>query len=48
MVRNLVNEKQQAGEYVVRFGGSDLPAGIYLVRLLAGEQKETVKMVVMR
>jgi hypothetical protein len=48
MVRNLVNERQRAGEYVVRFGGSDLPAGIYLVRLQAGERLETMKMAVMR
>jgi predicted outer membrane repeat protein len=47
-VRKLVHEKQQAGEYVVRLRGSDLPAGIYLVRLQAGEVVETVKALVLR
>jgi len=47
-IRTLVNEKKVAGEYIVQFEGSDLPAGIYLVRLQAGEQVETAKMIVMR
>jgi len=47
-IRMLVDEMQKPGEYSVRFDGSDLPAGIYLVRLQAGTRIETTKLVVMR
>ena len=45
-IRILVNEKQDAGKYTVQFNGSDLPAGIYLVRLQAGAQVEMAKVVI--
>jgi len=35
---NLVNEKQPVGEYQVRFDTSDLPSGIYLIRLQVGSK----------
>jgi hypothetical protein len=35
-VRKLVNGEQQPGEYILRFDGSDLPAGIYFCKLAAG------------
>jgi hypothetical protein len=47
-IATLVNEKQQPGEYTIHFDASDLPAGIYLVRLLIGERNETAKLVVFR
>jgi len=47
-LKTLVNKKQSHGEYKIRFDGSDLPAGIYLVRLQAGSLVETAKLVVMR
>jgi len=47
-IRMLVNEEQNAGEYTVLFDGSDLPAGIYLIKLHAGEYSETVKIIIMR
>jgi len=37
-VKTLVNKKQLAGEYTVWFDGSDLPAGIYFIRLQVGEE----------
>jgi len=47
-IRTLVNKKQSHGKYKIRFDGSDLPAGIYLVRLQAGSLVETAKLVVIR
>jgi len=43
-IRTLVDEKQVAGEYVVRFDGNDLPAGIYFVQLSIGGNIETIKL----
>ncbi|MBP6978428.1 MAG: T9SS type A sorting domain-containing protein [Bacteroidales bacterium] len=47
-VCTLVNEEQAPGEYNVAFNASRLPAGIYLVRLQAGEDISIVKVVVMK
>jgi hypothetical protein len=47
-VCTLLNEDQSPGEYVVPFDVSWLPAGIYFLRLQAGETVATEKMVVMR
>ena len=44
----LVNQVQAPGEHVVDFDVSWLPAGIYLVRLQAGEVSETTKMIVLK
>jgi len=46
-IKTLVNEKQAPGEYTVRFDGSDLRAGIYFIRMQAGDRVVTKKMVVM-
>ncbi len=46
-VKTLVNELQSAGNYEVKFNarlaerGSNLPSGIYLYRLTAGDYSET-------
>jgi len=47
-IRMLMDEVKSSGEYALRTDVADLPAGVYLVRLQAGEQVETVKVVVMR
>jgi hypothetical protein len=44
-VRVLAGEKQSAGEHEVRFDASDLPAGIYIIRLQAGSESVTRKIV---
>jgi hypothetical protein len=38
----------QAGDHSIEFDGSDLPSGIYFVRLDAGELSQTRKMVLLR
>ena len=47
-VCTLVNEDQASGEYTVPFDASGLPAGIYLLRLEAGEVSVTTKMIVLK
>jgi len=47
-IKTLVNEMQVTGEYTLQFNGSDLPAGIYLVRLQVGGVVETAKMIVLK
>jgi len=44
----LVNEKQAAGTYEVRFDGSRLASGVFFVRLTAGEFVATRSMVVLK
>ncbi|MBI5805528.1 S8 family serine peptidase [candidate division TA06 bacterium] len=53
LVRTLVNSKQPAGSYAVKWDGRDdgqrkLAAGIYLYRLEAGETRFTKKLVMIR
>jgi hypothetical protein len=45
-VRTLVDEEKSPGEYTVRMDVSNLPAGVYLVRLQAGEQQVVSKLLV--
>jgi len=47
-VRTLVQEEQKPGEYVVGFNGSDLPGGIYFVRLSVGASTETCKLIMVK
>jgi hypothetical protein len=47
-IRILADEVQAPGEHSVHFDASGLPAGIYVVRLEAGDAVVTEKMVVMR
>jgi hypothetical protein len=52
LVRSLIGQTQgsplQAGEHSFVFDGSDLPSGIYFVRLDAGEVSQTRKMVLLK
>ena len=41
----IVSKEQSQGEYHVRFDASDLPAGIYLIRLQSGSEVVTRKIV---
>jgi len=45
-IATLMDEPKPAGEYTVRFDASDLPAGVYMVRLQAGEQRVVRKLLV--
>ena len=47
-IKTLVDENQAPGEHIVLFDASGLPAGLYLVRLQAGDEAVTEKVVVMR
>jgi hypothetical protein len=42
----LINQKELVGEYTKKFDATNLPAGIYFVRLIAGDIIETKKIVV--
>jgi len=44
-IRALFDETQQPGEHVITFDISDLPAGMYFVRMKIGLHAETVKIV---
>jgi len=44
-IMTLVDEIQPAGEYLVQFNVADLPAGLYFIRLQAGKESVTGKMV---
>lgn len=48
LVKELVNQKQSAGNYSVDFEGSGLPSGTYIYRLQAGDFSETKKMVLLK
>ena len=53
LVRVLVDEEKQAGEYRVMWDGKDMrgkdiPSGVYVYRLKAGDFSEVRKMVVLR
>ncbi len=47
-VAELVNKTQEAGVYEITFNASDLPSGVYIYRIIAGEFNQTRKMVVMK
>ncbi len=44
----LVNEEKQPGVYESVFDGSNLPSGVYLYGLTAGEYSETKKLVLLK
>jgi hypothetical protein len=47
-VAELVNERQSAGRYEVRFEASDLPSGMYFYRLESGGFVQSAKMILMK
>ena len=47
-VATLVNEEKPAGNYQVEFNASNLPSGVYLYRLEAGDFVQTKKMVLVK
>ncbi len=47
-VATLVNQIQQAGTYDVRFGGGNLPSGVYFYRLQAGSCSATKKLLLLK
>ena len=47
-VKALINGIQDAGYYTVQFHAGDLPSGVYLYRLTAGNEVVTKKMVLMK
>ena len=47
-VGDIMDRNLPAGEHVVRYNASGLPDGIYLVRVQAGGESVTEKVVVMR
>ncbi|MFC2107361.1 T9SS type A sorting domain-containing protein [Bacteroidota bacterium] len=48
LVKNLLNEEQQAGIHNLTFEANDLPEGIYFCQLQVGEQIETIRIVLLR
>lgn len=47
-VKTLVNEFYTAGSFDVEFDGSYLSSGVYLIRIRAGQQVETIKSVLIK
>jgi hypothetical protein len=47
-VTTLVNEEKPAGNYEVKFNGTDLPSGIYFYRLQAGTFSQTKKLLLIK
>lgn len=47
-IATLVNQKQNAGKYSVRFNAGNLSSGTYLYRLKAGSQVQTGKMLLLK
>ena len=47
-IATLVNNQMEAGQYEVTFDASNLPSGVYIYSLNAGNFKETRKMILMR
>ncbi len=48
MVKTLVNSNETAGEYNVNFNATDLPTGIYIYRLQAGNFVQAKKMILIK
>jgi len=47
-ITTLVNEKQSPGTYEVKFDADNLPSGVYLYKLNAGDYSETKKMILLK
>ncbi|KXK55917.1 MAG: peptidase S8/S53 subtilisin kexin sedolisin [Chlorobi bacterium OLB5] len=48
LVKTLVNENKDAGNYEVQFDGTGLASGVYFYRIEAGEFKDSKKMVLVK
>lgn len=48
VIKSLVNADQEAGTYELEFCGVSLPAGIYSLRLSAGDYVENKKMILVK
>lgn len=44
----LMDEKKEAGRYVVAFDGSKLSSGVYIYRLIAGDHVESKTMMLLK
>ncbi len=47
-IQILENENQPPGKYSIVWNASDLPTGVYLARLRAGEQSKSIKMLLLK
>ena len=47
-VATLVNKEQQPGSYAVKFNASDLPSGMYVYRINAGNFSDVRKMILLK
>jgi hypothetical protein len=47
-VQTLLDVKEQAGSHQVNWNAADMPSGAYFARLRAGEQSQTMKMILMK
>jgi len=47
-VRTLVNKEMEAGYHSLEFNASDLPSGVYIYRIAAGDFVEAKKMILLR
>lgn len=47
-VTTLVDEREQAGTHNVKFDGTDLPSGVYLYQIIAGNYISTKKMLLLK
>lgn len=47
-VKTLVNQKQTAGKYEVKFNASELSSGVYIYKLQAGDYQNSKKLILMK
>ncbi|NQT26937.1 T9SS type A sorting domain-containing protein [candidate division KSB1 bacterium] len=47
-ITQLLNEKRDAGNYAILFDGSNLPSGIYMYKLRAGQYQQVRKMILLK
>ena len=47
-VGELVNEALSAGEYNINFEGADLPSGVYIAQISAGNYNQSIKMTLLK
>ena len=47
-ITTLVNEEKSAGNYEVNFNASNLPSGVYIYKMKAGEYVQTRKMILLK